>query len=68
MLDPDDVEVRRDNQGRVLYDVKDRIGHVIDTFDWFNVLHIPSFCKPGRLRGISPIRAMADTSGSGMAL
>lgn len=65
VLDPRRVEI--DRIGReVIYTVRDAKGNEQGQFTPLNIIHIPLWRKPGKLRGLSPIEAMSQGIGRGL--
>lgn len=59
-LDPTKVKVKRDDAGRIVYEVDEKL------YSYLDILHIPGLVQPGALRGLSPIayaRDVIDTAG-----
>ncbi len=67
VLNPQQVEVDRDGNGEPTYTVRDRRRKVIGQFSALNIIHVPLWRKPGHARGLSPIEAMSQGIGRGMA-
>lgn len=66
VLNPQQVEVKTDGRGAPTYIVRDRRNAVIDALDPLNCLHVTLFRTSGN-RGLSPIEAMKQGIGRGMA-
>jgi HK97 family phage portal protein len=67
VLNPRQVEIDRDGNGEPVYKVRDSRGGHVGDFSALNVIHVPLWRKPGHARGLSPIEAMAQGIGRGMA-
>jgi HK97 family phage portal protein len=68
VLNPRQIDVETDRRGAPSYIVRGRDGRTtIDTLDPLNCLHITLFRVPGNARGLSPIEAMKQGIGRGMA-
>jgi HK97 family phage portal protein len=66
VLDPRNVEVSRTSRGVPVYKPTDG-DFKGSEFGPDQIIHVPLFRKPGALRGLSPIEAMAQGIGRGMA-
>lgn len=68
ILDPQKVDVKLGPDGLPIYLLRDNRGLESGTqFGPMDLLHIAYMRKPGRLRGLSPIEAMSEAIGSGLA-
>ena len=67
VLNPRLVEVDRDGRGEPTYRVRDSRGKLAGEFTALNIIHVPLWRKPGEARGLSPIEAMAQGIGRGLA-
>lgn len=65
-LNPSMVQVERLADGALAYDVRQTDGTAIRAFP-NEMLHIRAFTTPGALRGMSPISALRQTIGLGLA-
>lgn len=65
-LNPLMVDVERDADKRIVYDVRQDDGTAI-RLQANEVWHVKAFTMPGALRGLSPIGALRQTIGLGMA-
>ena len=64
VLNPTDVEIRRNGLGRVMFDVKNE-DKLLSTEE---VIFIPDVVRPGSLRGISRVEALKENFGLAKAL
>ena len=67
VLNPRLVDIDRSGRGEPTYKVRDRNGRFVGEFSALNIIHVPLWRKPGEARGLSPIEAMAQGIGRGMA-
>lgn len=67
VLNPRLVEIDRNGRGEPTYKVRNRNGGYVGEFSPLNIIHVPLWRKPGEARGLSPIEAMAQGIGRGMA-
>lgn len=66
VMAPGAVEVDRTAEGRIIYKVQ-RADRTIEVLPDTAVLHIKALTLPGAIRGMSPITALQQTIGLGMA-
>ena len=67
VLDPTRVDIRSDGAGVPSYILRDARGQSVSVLGPMDLIHIPYFRKAGRNRGLSPIQALAETIGAGIA-
>ena len=67
VLNPRLVEVKQSGLGAPSYVVRNERGTSVGEFGPNNIIHIPLWRKPGEARGLSPIEAMAQGIGRGLA-
>ncbi len=67
VLDPQRVQIKREAGKQTSYIVKDRRGQTQESFGPSQILHVPLWRRPGELRGLSPIEAMSQGIGRGIA-
>jgi HK97 family phage portal protein len=67
VLDPRLVDVEKDRNGEPEYIIRDSGGTELRRLTPFNCIHIPLWRRPGAARGLSPIEAMKQGIGRGMA-
>lgn len=64
VLNPIDVEIRRNGVGRVMYEVKGESRMLSSE----NVIHVPDVVRPGAIRGVSRVEALKEDFGLAIAL
>jgi HK97 family phage portal protein len=64
VLNPIDVEIRRNGVGRVMYEVKGESKMLSSE----NVIHVPDVVRPGAIRGVSRVEALKEDFGLAIAL
>ena len=64
VLNPIDVEIRRNGVGRVMYEVKGESKMLSSE----NVIHVPDVVRPGAVRGVSRVEALKEDFGLAIAL
>jgi HK97 family phage portal protein len=64
VLNPIDVEIRRNGVGRVMYEVKGESRLLSSE----NVIHVPDVVRPGAVRGVSRVEALKEDFGLAIAL
>jgi HK97 family phage portal protein len=64
VLNPIDVEIRRNGVGRVMYQVKGESRMLSSE----NVIHVPDVVRPGAIRGVSRVEALKEDFGLAIAL
>jgi len=64
VLNPIDVQIRRNGLGRVMYEVKGESRPVSAD----NMIHIPDVVRPGAIRGVSRVEALKEDFGLAIAL
>lgn len=67
VLDPRNVEPRREKDGSIVYTVRDYRSQMVGEFDWSQIVHIPLIRLPGELKGISPLEAERQTFSSAIS-
>ena len=67
VLNPLQVEIRRDGQGAISYAIKDEYNRDLNVLSSAELLHIPWVRRPGELRGLSPVQIQEQTIGRGLA-
>jgi HK97 family phage portal protein len=63
VLNPIDVEIRRNGVGRVMYEVKGESKMLSSE----NVIHVPDVVRPGAIRGVSRVEALKEDFGLAIA-
>jgi HK97 family phage portal protein len=64
VLNPIDMEIRRNGVGRVMYEVKGESKMLSSE----NVIHVPDVVRPGAIRGVSRVEALKEDFGLAIAL
>jgi HK97 family phage portal protein len=64
VLNPQDVEIKRNDQGRLLFTVKGERGALTSE----DILYVPDLLRPGTIRGVSRVQGLRENLGLSKAL